>query len=539
MINTTSKIRLMKLSPIILITMVTLALWLPGNRANAADGTPIWTNYYNGTGQAQDGVTAMALDNNGNVYVTGYSDGAGTGRDFATIKYSGSGTALWTNRFNGPGNDYDYPNALAVDAGGNVYVGGTSYNSAGGSYNYATIKYSTAGMPVWTNYYSSPGDKQDQVTAIAVDSSGNVFVSGVSGYSGAGSYDFATIKYSSAGVASWTNRFGVANPTFERISLGLDAGGNVYISGSTADQSTGGFDYATLKYSSSGVALWTNIYPAGGYYNDRAKTLAVDTGGNVFVTGSSVGTAGDQDYATVKYSTEGIPLWTNRFNGAGNGADRLPVITTDAGGNAIVTGSSTGIGNDLEYATLKYSPTGTTLWTNRYNGAASSVDLGDDVCTDDSGNVYVTGFSGPVGSWDNATVKYSPTGTALWTNVFHARAIDPDSFPVLVTVDHLGNVFVAGSVYDNNGQANFFTVKYSGPPPPLRFATSNGSLGYTNGQFALTLTGPPGSNVVVSASSDLQTWNPLITNQLSGGTLRFTDATATNFSRRYYRARLQ
>ena len=86
---------------------------------------------------------------------------------------------------------------------------------------------------------------------------------------------------------------------------------------------------------------------------------------------------------------------------------------------------------------------------------------------------------------------------------------------------------------------DFVTIKYSGLPPPLQFATSNGSLGYANGQFFLTPTGPADSNAVISGSSDLQTWNPLTTNQLVGGTLRFTDTSATNFSQRFYRTQLQ
>jgi len=91
---------------------------------------------------------------------------------------------------------------------------------------------------------------------------------------------------------------------------------------------------------------------------------------------------------------------------------------------------------------------------------------------------------------------------------------------------------MAGSVYDNEGQANFFTIKYSSPLPLLKFTTSKGSLGYTNGQFVLMLTGLANSKAVISASSDLQSWNSLTANQLSGGIFQFTDATATNYSRR-------
>lgn len=469
-----------------MIAIVSLVLCLPGNRANAADGTPLWTNYFNGTGNGHDGITAMALDASGSVYVTGYSEGNGTGQDYATIKYSGSGTALWVNRFNGPGNNYDYPQALAVDGSGNAYVAGTTYNANAGAYNYATIKYTTAGTPVWTNFYSSAGDKQDQATSVAVDSSSNVVVSGVSGYSSGSSegYEFATIKYSPVGQALWTNRFHVNNSTFERASLGLDASGNVYVSGSAIHGQLGdgfGFDYATVKYSPAGIPLWTNIYSPGGYPKIWIQTLKVDGAGNVYVTGSSYNIDTGQDYATLKYSTDGIPLWTNIYNGPVDRDDYNPVVALDNSGNVIVTGHSFGQGSADDFATIKYSSNGTALWTNRFNGLANSFDGADDVAVDDSDNAYVTGFSqkDQAGNLDNVTVKYSAAGEAVWTNVFNAQAYSFTDFPALVAVDPSGNVYMAGSVYDDDFQANFLVIKYSGPPPPyppLKIARTGNSV---------------------------------------------------------------
>ena len=63
----------MNLSPTILMAIVSLALWLPRNNANAADGTPVWTNYFNGTGVDWMAATGIVLDDSGNVFVTGYS----------------------------------------------------------------------------------------------------------------------------------------------------------------------------------------------------------------------------------------------------------------------------------------------------------------------------------------------------------------------------------------------------------------------------------------------------------------------------------
>src|SRR6185436_10257241 len=80
--------------------------------------------------------------------------------DYVTIKYSNAGAPLWTNRYAGPGNGWDDPCCIAVDSSGDVIVTGISdhsgYNSAHTNFDYATIKYSNAGVPRWTNRYDGP-----------------------------------------------------------------------------------------------------------------------------------------------------------------------------------------------------------------------------------------------------------------------------------------------------------------------------------------------------------------------------------------------
>ena len=92
---------------------------------------------------------------------------------------------LWTNRYNGPGNSDDDANAVAVDGSNNVIVTGYSAGS-GSAYDYATIKYSSAGVPLWTNRYNGPGNRNDHASAVAVDGSNNVIVTGYSAGSGSG-----------------------------------------------------------------------------------------------------------------------------------------------------------------------------------------------------------------------------------------------------------------------------------------------------------------------------------------------------------------
>ena len=82
-------------------------------------GVAQWTNRYNGPGNSTDSATAVAVDSSGNIIVTGSSSGGESGLDFVTIKYSSAGMALWTNRYNGPGNGYDQATHMALDGNGN------------------------------------------------------------------------------------------------------------------------------------------------------------------------------------------------------------------------------------------------------------------------------------------------------------------------------------------------------------------------------------------------------------------------------------
>ena len=171
--------------------------------AHAQDGVPLWTNRYNRSANLFAQPTAIAVDSSGNVLVTGAVGEISNARDYATVKYSGAGLPLWTNLYNGPENGDDYANAIALDSNGNVFVTGWSRDSNGVS-DYATIKYSGAGVPIWTNRYVGTRNYESGATAIGVDSTGNVFVTGFSRDTSGGS-DYETIKYSGAGVPLWTN----------------------------------------------------------------------------------------------------------------------------------------------------------------------------------------------------------------------------------------------------------------------------------------------------------------------------------------------
>lgn len=345
-------------------------------------GSPLWTNRFNGSASKDDIAYATTTDRNGNVIVTGASYAAFNSVDFVTIKYSNNGLPLWTNRFNGSGNTLQIPSFVVVDASNNVFV------ACAASSKYNTTKYSEAGVPIWTNTYS-PGT----VVALAVDGDGNILVTGGS-HSPTSLSDCATIKYSNIGLPLWTNRFnGSGNNNDYGYAITADASGNVFVGGTTLSFGVGIADYATLKYDRDGLPLWTNLYDGPRHDNDAATSIAVNSMGEVIVSGRSPDTTNGFDFLTVKYSNTGTALWSNRYDGPGYSADIPYGMVLDGGDNVYVTGVCGGNETSYDYATVKYSSAGTPLWTNVFNGQGNDRDEARAIAVDRDGNVFVTGFS--------------------------------------------------------------------------------------------------------------------------------------------------
>ncbi|MBI4721696.1 MAG: SBBP repeat-containing protein [Candidatus Stahlbacteria bacterium] len=185
-----------------------------------------------------------------------------------------------------------------------------------------------------------------------------MLLTGSSGDPYTSNWDFMTIKYASSGDSQLVARYnGSANGTDWASAIAVDSAGNIYVTGYSADSVTD-CDYATVKYNSSGIEQWVARYngPVDGY--DEGKAIAIDGLGNIYVTGSSYGLATGTDYATVKYNSSGIEQWVARYNGPGNGNDYAYAITVDGSDYIYVTGESEGLGTDYDYTTIKYSCAG-------------------------------------------------------------------------------------------------------------------------------------------------------------------------------------
>ncbi len=415
-----------------------------------------WADQYvSGYSPAFDMPYAVALDPSGNAYVTGLSSVPGALYDIATIKYSSAGDTLWIQRYDGPGHSWDQGLALAVDASGNVYVTGTTYSDAT-FFDFVTIKYDASGNEEWVAYYDGPGSGDDSAIDTAVDGAGNVYVTGYSGGSGT-FYDYATIKYDNSGHEQWVARYnGPGNTKDIASALALDPSGNVYVTGSSGEGSPNLSDYVTVKYDTFGIERWVARYSD---LYDYATAIAVDALGNAYVTGYSYHAGTFYDYATVKYNTMGVQKWVARYNGPGGSDDTAHDVKVDASGSVFVTGESVGPGTSTDYATIKYSASGAQQWIRRYDGPGKTVDVAVALALDASGNVYVTGGSRDSDLIDDfATVMYDASGDEQWVIRYDAPGRETYDLATAIGVDASSAVYVTGGSTKTGGRL-YTTIK--------------------------------------------------------------------------------
>ena len=418
-----------------------------------------WTARYDGPAKDFDEAVALAIDADGNIYVTGSNRSDGSSNDYATVKYDRDGNQLWATTYDGPAGGYDKARAIAVDDSGNAYVTGESEGD--NAYDYATLKYDADGNRIWTARYDGPAKASDGAVAIAVDPSGNVYVTGYSVDSGS---DYATLKYDADGNQLWVAHYNGPKGTGDYASdLAIDPQGNAYVTGRSSGNNTS-TDFATVKYDSDGNLAWVARYDGPASLRDEATAIAVDRSGNVYVTGQSAISATSSDYATVSYDLDGNQLWSARYNVLPDGEARANAIAVDDEGNIYVTGScrfSAKGYTQIDIATLKYGPGGNRLWEARYDSLVKQADRANAIAVDNSGSVFVAGSSEEIGSGnDYITIKYGSNGEELW----HARYDGPDSLEdsaQAVGIDGEGNVYVTGFSHSSEASSDFVTVKYA------------------------------------------------------------------------------
>jgi len=391
----------------------------------SSEGAQQWVAQYNSSADSIDKPYAVAVDDSANVHVTGESWGAGTYYDYTTVRYDSAGVEQWVARYDDSLHDYDGACAVAVDPKGGILVAGTSTNFI------LVIKYRPNDSIQWIARYRGPADNYVEARAMAVDCAGNCFVTGVSQTGNPDHLDYATVKFDSTGALRWAARYdGPAHDRDMPNAIAFDSSGDVYVAGASIGIGTD-FDYATVKYDSNGTEQWARRYNGPQNYYDGASAIRVDRAGNAFVTGASYATQqGAPDYATMKYSTSGVLQWIRTYDGPGQGSDAASALALDSADNVYVTGESYGgSGSGLDFATLKYDSAGNRLWLIRYNAPDNSTDQATAMATDGAGNVCVTGRTGNYPAERYTTIKYTQLAGMGQTMTRHGTDYGIDCVP--------------------------------------------------------------------------------------------------------------
>ena len=425
-------------------------------------GVSQWINVENEVGDNTDKPNAIAMDSNGNVFVAGSVIEYGMDKNFALQKIDALGNTSWVKTINGTSvGSSDSAQALAFDSLGNIYVAGYTHNK-GTSSDFTVAKYDQAGTQLWVTNYDYITET-DRILAIAVDSGNNVYVTGRSDSDPSNiisNDDILTIKFNSTGTLQWATRYnGSGNLIDTGRIVKVSTGGNVYVGGRTSNGLN--YDYIVIKYNSTGVQQWINIYDGGG--NDEGFFMEIDALENIYITGNSDNAnLSNTDIVTLKINSGGVLQWQKNFDGNAAGNDFADAIKIDSLGNVIVAGTSdtdttsTTINNDM--CVVKYDNNGVQTWVSTYNGTSNIDDQTSDITIDSANNIYLTGMTNGLTNYDYATIKLTPTGGMSNVLIYNGTNNTEDIPQSILCKNNF--IYVTGSSFGLNSQADFTTIKY-------------------------------------------------------------------------------
>ncbi|NEP21093.1 MAG: PEP-CTERM sorting domain-containing protein [Moorea sp. SIO3I6] len=359
----------------------------------------------------------VGTDSVGNVYVTGWTQGdlgqsnAGS-QDAYVAKYNSQGQQQWVKQLGTSGEDRSFD--ISFDSNDNVYIAGTTTGNLGGSVvggdDAYFIKLDSNGNTLLSQQYGT--SQFDTAFAIDVDNNGNIYTGGYTtgdlGGVNAGSDqpiplfdDPYVAKFDSNGNQLWAKQFGTVE--FDELyGVAADNNGNVFATGFTTgklgEEHAGLYDGWLTKFDSNGEQLWIEQFGTSNY--DFAWDLALDSSGNVYSTGFTLGSlggpnAGYYDAFLVKYDTDGNQLWTQQIGTSGS--DSAFAIDIDSDGFIYISGITDGdLGgtnaglNDVFIA--KFDSDGNLLMTEQFGTPEDDFALFG-IDAQQAAQVYLAGFT--------------------------------------------------------------------------------------------------------------------------------------------------
>ncbi|MEO5585172.1 MAG: SBBP repeat-containing protein, partial [Flavobacteriales bacterium] len=367
-------------------------------------GNVLWEMTWGGATSGMDHGVAIAVDVHDYVYVAGATFSGPSLYDMVVLKYSSTGTLIWAHSWNGANGLNDIPTGIAVDPAENVVVSGGSQTLAT-DWDMAVLKLDHDGQEVWSASYDHAG-LFDIAAAVTWSGGGDPVISGASAIF-ANKWEQTSVRLDrNYGTVLSVQVVSTAGVGLDQVTaVAHDTTGNIYITGYTENGNDR--DIQTVKLNPVLGLLWVRTYGAAGSY-DEARSIALDDNGNVLVAGFAANTYGGRDMITLKYDTAGTLLWEARRKcDDPTWQAEATSIGTDTNGEIVVTGTlSTGTGTDM--LAFKYAPDGKLLWEKTYDGPNGGNDKAFNIVPDRDGNYYVTGLSAGMGATQSYTVlKYA------------------------------------------------------------------------------------------------------------------------------------
>lgn len=405
-----------------------------------------WSNRFNGQGDYSDVFHKTIVGSDGNIYAAGYTMNSDVSKDILLVKCNTAGDTLWTRQYAGAGNGPDEVFDAAIDGDGNIVLTGYQKGSGTG-FDFITLKYNPAGTLLWTAIYNYSTNETDQSNVITIDAANNIYIAGQSDKdnSPVNDDDIVVIKYNSSGVEQWAKRTdGIANSTDRPAAIAVGTDNNIIVTGRSSNGNDD--DYITIKYNSiTGNEMWRKLYDRT--HHDRATGLAIDaTTGNIIVTGRS-NNGDNYDFATICYNATGTIQWQQIYDYVDD--DRATDVTLDSDGNIYVVGNSDLSASPVinyNITTVKYSPSGVQQFVQSIDGPAGQDDIPVEVICDNSNHIIVAGYADTDASDfvsnDIIVVAYNSSGTQLWLTQLDQPSYDDWVESMGIADD--GTIYIAG-----------------------------------------------------------------------------------------------
>jgi hypothetical protein len=343
-------------------------------------------------------------------------------------------------------------------------------------YDFVTLKYAPDGTLLWSaSYNSAVGNSGDFTRALALDDSGNAYVLGSSDNQSGPPTRLKLVKYGPGGNQIWAVAY-LEGEESQPVAL-LVRSNAIYVAGNHYGTNSG-VDYITLKYDLNGTVLWAQRYAGVAQSQETVSGIALDPSGNVVVTGNSY--SGTNTFATVKYDPNGTAIWTNiAIAPPGASYGEAKAVAADASGNIYIAGHISTSGVDPDYLLLKLGANGQQLWSATYAGPNNATDRVWTMALDPAGNVLITGAtSSSLTMLDYLTAKFDPNGNRLWAARYSGTGTFSEDNTSAIKTDSEGNAYVTGYSAAGGGAFAFATIKYDPNGNQLWAARYNAANGF-------------------------------------------------------------